>query len=63
MMQDALSLLRLYTEWGVDTAVTDQATDHRQTGAGAFRLPAAPTRAGSGVTPGAPAAGPHTTHH
>ncbi|PAL27409.1 uracil-DNA glycosylase [Acetobacter syzygii] len=63
MMQDALSLLRLYTEWGVDTAVTDQATDHRQTGAGAFRLPAAPTRAGSGATPGAPAAGPHHTHH
>lgn len=38
-MQDALSLLRLYTEWGVDTAVTDHATDHRQAGAGAFRLP------------------------
>ncbi|MCP1242282.1 uracil-DNA glycosylase [Acetobacter lambici] len=40
-MHDALSLLRLYTEWGVDTAVTDHATDHRQSGAGAFRLPQA----------------------
>ncbi|WP_244983707.1 uracil-DNA glycosylase [Acetobacter okinawensis] len=40
-MHDALSLLRLYTEWGVDTAVTDHATDHRQSGAGAFRLPPA----------------------
>lgn len=38
-MQDALSLLRLYTEWGVDTAVTDNATDHRLAEAGAFRLP------------------------
>ncbi|MFH7812764.1 MULTISPECIES: uracil-DNA glycosylase family protein [Acetobacter] len=38
-MHDALSLLRLYTEWGVDTAVTDNATDHRLSGAGAHPLP------------------------
>ncbi|MFT8541296.1 uracil-DNA glycosylase family protein, partial [Acetobacter sp.] len=41
-MHDALSLLRLYTEWGVDTAVTDNATDHRLSGAGAHPPPRLP---------------------
>lgn len=34
MMEAALSLLRLYTEWGVDVAVTDTPADHRHAGAG-----------------------------
>ncbi|PHY94902.1 uracil-DNA glycosylase family protein [Acetobacter pomorum] len=34
MMDAALSLLRLYTEWGVDVAVTDTPADHRHAGAG-----------------------------
>lgn len=58
-MHDALALLRLYTEWGVDTAVADQATDHRQSGAAAFRLPqTSASRAPRPVAPTQQAAAP-----
>lgn len=66
MMEAALSLLRLYTEWGVDVAVTDTPTDHRHAGAGLVLPPLRgktpqqtppyiPPQPGTGRTP-APAA-------
>lgn len=62
MMEAALSLLRLYTEWGVDVAVTDAPVDHRHAGAGLVLPPLrdktpqyTPPQPGTGRTP-APAA-------
>ncbi|MFT8441298.1 uracil-DNA glycosylase [Acetobacter fabarum] len=63
-MHDALSLLRLYTEWGVDTAVTDTATDHRLSRAGAHHLPRLPTpgkpRQSAPAVQAPPMVAPHT---